>query len=256
MTVPLPARAWVRHVASTYDRCLRERGAPIDVARARGQHAGYVTALREAGIDVVEIAQEDACPDCCFVEDTAVLWDGGGVLTRPGAPSRRPETAAVAAALPGLPALEPPATLDGGDALRVADRLFVGRSDRTSPAGIAALRARCPLPIVEVEVRAGLHLKSAVTLADATTALVRDDVDPAPLEAAGLRLLEAPEPEGANVLALGRVVLVSRAAPRTGARLARLGLTVVPLELSELHAGDGGLTCLSLRMPAPGSWCA
>jgi len=58
------------------------------------------------------------------------------------------------------------------------------------------------------------------------------------------------------VLALGRVVLVSSAAPRLAARLAREpDLEPRPVEVDELHAADGALTCLSLRIPPPGCWC-
>ena len=41
-----------------------------------------------------------------------------------------------------------------------------------------------------------------------------------------------------------------------GTAAAAAGLTVVEIDVSELHLADGGLTCLSLRRAAPGGWCA
>ena len=89
----------------------------------------------------------DDCPDAVFVEDTVVVCAGLAVLTRPGAPSRRAETAAVepVVATLGLAVarIEAPGTLDGGDVLQVGTTVYVGRSGRTNAAGIAQL-ARSP----------------------------------------------------------------------------------------------------------------
>jgi len=107
---------------------------PIDLGRAIAQHAAYAELLRGLGLEVVELPADPAYPDCCFVEDVAVVLDELALVTRPGAASRRGEIAAVASALaryrPTLNTAEP-ATLEGGDVLRVGRRLFVGRSSRT-----------------------------------------------------------------------------------------------------------------------------
>src|SRR5436190_23989596 len=74
---------------------------PIDVPRAAAQHAGYEELLRSLGATVVGVAAAPECPDAVFIEDTAIVLDEVAVITRPGAPSRRPETAAVASTLSG-----------------------------------------------------------------------------------------------------------------------------------------------------------
>ena len=79
-----------------------------------------------------------------FVEDTAVLVPELGVITRPGAASRRGEVHSVAAALArhmALVRIEAPATLEGGDVLRVERAFYVGASARSNAAGVAQLRA-------------------------------------------------------------------------------------------------------------------
>lgn len=262
-----PARALVRAVPDSYARCLRRDPVAVDPARARAQVELYACALEQAGVAVTRLPADEACPDCCFVEDTALVlaWDAA-LITRPGAPSRRGERGPVERALrTELGRVEvmdaDDATLDGGDVLRVGDTLWVGLSERTNPAGVAALTraaAAAGLQVRALPVRAGLHLKSAVTLV-APGRLIAEagalDLDP--LRAAGLSCLEVDEPAGANVLALGGLVLVSSRAPATQARLAREpGVTVRALDVSELHKGDGALTCLSLRVPPAGAWCA
>ncbi len=256
-----PVRALARAVPTAYRDCLREQPAEIDVPRAREQHAAYLAALRAAGVAVDLLPADEAHPDSCFVEDTAILLDGAALITRPGAPSRRGECPAIAAALTAHLALQtmvPPAHLEGGDVLRIGDTLYIGLSSRTDRAGALALAAFAEphrLRVRSVPLAAGLHLKSVVTLVDPhTLVLLAGTVDPAAFT--GVEILETHEPPGANVLALGPRVLVAAAAPQTAARLTAHGLDVVVLDISEFTRGDGAFTCLSLRIPAPGHWCA
>jgi len=264
-TFALPQRLFVRPVSARYDACVRsDARAAIDVARARAQHAAYVATIAALGVEIVEAPADDASPDACFIEDTAVITGRHALVTRPGAPSRRGEVDAVAALLASsleVHRVEEPATIDGGDVLRVDDVLFVGASARTSDAGIERLREVAKLDGLRVErvaVPAGLHFKSGATLADARTLLyasaLLDKAALAALLSIGLRCLEAPEVEGANVLALGPHVVVSAAAPKTAALLRARGLEVHTVALDEIHKGDGALTCLSLRVPALPSW--
>lgn len=262
-----PARALVRGVPGSYARCLRREQVEVDPARARAQVEEYARALAACGVVVDVLPTDEACPDACFVEDAAVVLDASlALITRPGAPSRRPEVPPISAALGACVTRQvgmdddPDATLDGGDVLRVGDVLLVGLSERTNQAGADALaRAARPLGLTvrAVPVGEGLHLKSVVTLVAPDLAVVTPEVDQDALRALGVRCLLVDEPAGANVLALGRVVLASSAAPRTATRLAREpGLDVRMIDVSELHKGDGALTCLSLRVPPPGAWCA
>ncbi len=266
MSFAVPELVIARHVADRYADCLRtDRDARIDVATARVQHAGYVAALRELGVEVEVLAAEEACPDSCFVEDTAVVLGAHALATRPGAPSRRAEVAAVASRLAArrvVHAMNAPATLDGGDVLRAGAHVFVGVSTRTNGEGVDALTRVAELEhltVVPIDVRGGLHLKSACTLAGPAL-VVYDEalIDATALSAfraAGLDAVGTDEAAGANVLAIGGAVLVSTAAPRTAARLAALGLDVRTVDVGELHKGDGALTCLSLRIAGAGAWC-
>ena len=258
-----PRSVLLRGVADSYAASIRQNDDPIDVPRAQQQHAAYAALFAELGIECNRMPADAALPDCCFIEDAAVLWDGGGLLARMAQPARAAESAAVGEYLGrmghGLALMAEPATLDGGDVLRAGRRIFVGQSSRTNDAGVETLRRvadTAGLRVIAVEVGRGLHLKSSATMLDADTVLAfGDGFDREPFIAAGLEFVDAPEPWGANVLSLGDQIVVSAAAPRTAELIRAHGFETIAIDISELHKGDGALTCLSLRVPFGSSWC-
>lgn len=247
--------AIVRGVSPSLARCeltYLER-EPIDLGRAVAQHAAYVDLLRSLGLDVVEIPADDALPDACFVEDAAVVLDEAALLTMPGAASRRGERSAVAAALGRFRRLEStelPATVEGGDVLRVGRRLFVGRSARTNEAGLARLRAFAePLgyAVTPVDVTGCLHLKSAVTALDDGALLANTGwIDRSPLAAFDVVEVAPEEPGAANVLRVDDAIVAHAGFPRTLDRLAARGLAPRLLDVSEFLKAEAALTCKSL----------
>jgi len=251
--------ALMRGVPPTLERCelTYREFEPIDLDRAVVQHTAYGDLLRSLGLEVIELPADPAFPDCCFVEDTAIVLDEAALLAMPGAPSRRGEIAAVEAALARFRPLERtpfPATLEGGDVLRVGRRLFVGRSGRTNEAGIARLTAFAePLGyrVLSATVVGCLHLKSAVTALDDERVLA----NPSWVEMssfAGLGVVPvAPEEAGAaNVLRVGGLVVAHPGFPRTLDRLSELGYAVYPLDVSEFLKAEAALTCKSLLFRA------
>ena len=262
-TFEKPEAALVRPVSDRFVDCIRTRPVSIDVERARAQHAAYVTALREAGVTVRMLDPLPDHPDCCFVEDPAVVLGQRALLTRSAAPERRGESSGVREALAEwchLSIMPAPATLDGGDVLRIGQTLYVGCTDRSNDEGLAWLSREAAeegLAVVPVPMRSGLHLKSGVTLVSPSLLVYCPAMlDPQPLSSVGLELLATDEPHGGNVLALGDTVLVSAAAPQTAESLRQRGLRVRVLQVGEFHKGDGALTCLSIRLPRAGAWSA
>jgi len=226
---------------------------PIDVAHARMQHASYERALAIAGCDVRQLPASDADPDSVFVEDTAVVLDEVAIITRPGAESRRGETAAVADILRpyrNLEALSAPATLDGGDVLRLDRRLLVGVGTRTNQAGVEQLAAIVePLGFTVMPVTMGqcLHLKSAVTEAAPDVVVINPEwVDAALFKGLHVIEVDASEPHAANVLRLGATVLCAAKYERTNSRLFAAGLDVRTVDVSELAKAEGAVTCCSV----------
>ncbi len=227
-------------------------GAP-DFARTQAQFQLYCDTLRRLGLSLTELPALAAFPDSHYVEDVAVVTPEFAVITRPGAPSRRGETAFVQAALSAHRELMPmqAGCLDGGDVMQVGRRFFVGLSTRTDAAGIGEFQ-RLVSPfgysVEAVPVDAGLHLKSVVNALSEDTLLVAQALAERPVFAAFRRIPVAPEDEYAgNTLRVNDHLITPAGFERVHEALSGVGLPLVVIDTSEFRKMDGGLTCLSLR---------
>lgn len=254
-------RALVRPPAVTFAAGLSAAGlgAP-DLERALAQHAGYCRALERCGLSLVRLEADPRYPDSTFVEDTALVVGERALLTRPGAPSRAGEVEAIAPALArelrSIDRLEAPATLDAGDVCETSAQVLVGRSQRTNEEGIRQLAAwlePAHLPVAAIDIRelpGVLHLKSGLSwLGDARLAVVDGLAGHPALSGYERVRVEPDEAYAANCVRVNDRVLVAAGYPRFHATLAALGYTVEALEMSEFRKMDGGLSCLSLRLP-------
>ncbi len=249
-------KAIVRDVAATYDHCIRPHGgeSPIDVAGARRQHETYCAALVDLGFDLVRLDADDRYPDCCFVEDTAIVVGSVAVFCQMGAPSRRGEQPAVSAALDGYEFvhLESPATMDGGDVLRDGNKLFVGLTERTNQAAVdqlVSLLAPHNIAVEPVVVSDVLHLKSACTRLGPGLFLISESFARTGVFA-GYDLVVVPDEESyaANCFAANGEVIISRGFPVTKSLIEDRGIVCHPLDMSEFRKGGGSLTCLSIPL--------
>jgi len=249
--------AVTRKISSAMMRCelTHLQRTAIDIALAREQHHAYEQALRGLGCQVESLPEEPGLADSVFVEDTAIVLDEVAVITRPGAPSRREETASIAGVLEkyrDLVRIESPGTLDGGDVLRVGRSVYVGVSSRSNASGVEQLGALL-LPfgyrVLPVAVHGCLHLKTAVTqVADGQLLINSRYVEREQFP--GMRFIEVDESEpfAANALLLGSDVIHPRSHPRTAEALQRQGIRVHTVEMSETEKAEGGVTCCSLLL--------
>jgi dimethylargininase len=250
--------AITRAVSSSLARCELTHLArsPIDIEAARRQHHAYEQALVSLGVQILRPPGPDLAdelPDAVFVEDTAVVLDEVAVVTRPGAPSRRAETAAIASILRRyrpIVEIHAPGTLDGGDVLRLGRTLYVGNSSRTNAEGIRQLRAAVEpwkYQVRPVEVKGCLHLKSAVTTVGENL-LLTNSRWLGNEHFGGAQRIEVDEGEemGANALAINATIVYSSAFPRTRERLERHNLRVLPIDCTEIAKAEGAVTCCSL----------
>ncbi len=249
--------ALLREVSPSLAACelsFLER-APIDVERARAQHARYAAELAAlgCGIEWLEPLPENA--DAVFVEDTAVVLPEVAVITRPGVASRRNEVESVAASLAGhrpLRRIVAPGSLEGGDVVRIGRNLYVGASGRSNTSGIEQLRAALApfgYRVASVGMRDCLHLKSAATFIPPDILVVNPAwVDPLVFDARTVVEVEEGEPFAANTLTVQGVTLLSAAFPRTEEKLAKAGVTTRALDVSELQKAEAALTCMSLML--------
>ena len=226
---------------------------PIDVRRARTQHAGYEAALKGLGVAVLSLPEEPALADSVFVEDTALVLDECAIILRPGADSRKPETESIARALAPYRKLfhiEAPARVDGGDILRLGKRIYIGLSSRSDTNAVEQIQAFLEpygYEVHAVNVTGCLHLKSAVTQVAADTLLINPEwVDKGNF--AGMKFIEIDpsEPYAANALMIDDAVLYPGAFPDTCKKLKDAGIKVVSVDADELAKAEGALTCCSL----------
>ena len=250
-------RAITREVSPAIADCELEflDRQPIDVALAIEQHRQYRDALADLGVQVEMLPSGSDMPDGVFVEDPAIVLDEIAVMTRPGAVSRRREGETLAPALAKYRELRhivEPGTLEGGDVMRIGKTLYVGYSRRTNIAGIQQLATMLhPLGyfVVPVEVRGCLHLKSACChLGEDTVLANRSWFDTDAL--CSLKILDVPEPRGANALRIGDTVLMPSAFSRTCELLEASGFQVRRIDNSELLKAEAGVTCTSLIFEA------
>jgi dimethylargininase len=225
----------------------------IDVSAARAQHHEYEDTLRRLGCVVERIETADEYPDSVFVEDTAVVLDEIAVITRPGAPSRREEAAGVQRALSRyrpIQRMTAPATMDGGDVLRIGRTIYVGISSRTNEEGAQQLAAAvAPFGYTVECVRIGgcLHLKSAITaVGDGAVVCNPEWVDADLFRNCEVIAVDPQEPFAANVLRIGGSLVCAAAYPRTADVLRGRGHDVHLVNASELAKAEAGVTCCSL----------
>jgi dimethylargininase len=128
--------------------------------------------------------------------------------------------------------------------------IFVGQSERTNEAGMAQLRVELEpfgYGLQPVPVDGCLHLKSGVCSVGEETVLInRAWVDAEPFR--GMTVVDVPaaEPWAADVLTIGRTVIMPECFPETRSVIERLGWDVRAVDVSEFMKAEGAVTCLSV----------
>jgi len=234
-------------------------GAP-DLALARAQHAEYCRALQRLDVTVLSLPDAVAYPDSTFVEDTAVVTQHGAIIARPGAPSRAGEVTAMRMVLErkhgSVAAIVAPGTLDGGDICQAGRHFFIGLSQRTNDEGARQLSSwltQSGYTASTINIRdnsALLHLKSGISWLGNNTLVVTEALAGHPALSGYRQIItSAAESYAANCVRVNDAVLIAKGYPDIAARVAALGHEVVVLDVSEFAKMDGGLSCLSIRVP-------
>lgn len=236
---------------------IRAGGGPDpDLAILLAEHEAYVRALRELGLAVDVLPALGDFPDALFTEDVALTFPEGAILLRPGAPTRAGEVAHIRGPLverhPRLLAMSGPGHADGGDVLRLADRVIIGVSDRTDRTGAGELKGLLAELGYRAEVadtpKSVLHFKTGCGLIDERTVLAVPAMRDCP-EFAGLEVVLTPPGEegAANILRVRDTVLIGERWPATQAMLAARGVPYRALATDHVARLDAGLSCMSLR---------
>lgn len=238
---------------------LRAGGGPDpDPGLFQLQHEAYLRALEDAGLTLTVLPPLDSHPDSVFVEDTALCFPGFAVVLRPGAPSRQGEEDSIADELidhfDAVIRLDA-GHVDGGDVLWTGREVIIGCSSRTDETGATALARILEMHGLAARIAdtpAGvLHFKSdSSALGDdvilSTSRLAQSGVFD------GYELIIVPDGEeaAANCIRVNDTVLLPAGFQQTASLLREHGYTVHEVDNSEPGRIDGGLSCMSLRIPA------
>lgn len=231
-----------------------------DVDLAIRQHEGYIEALRSCGVKVINLQADDRFPDSCFTEDEAIVTDRFAVLTKFREPGRQGEDELIR---PDLEAIYGSrieritrGTLEGGDIIRDEDHFFIGLSRRTNEEGaqeLAEIVSRYGYSSTIVDIRpykSILHLTTAMSCIGDHTLVTRPELGKCAAFDGYRRIITTPEESYAgNTVRMNDFVLVPAGFDDTITKIEDAGYKVIPVAVSEIEKMDGGLSCLSLRLP-------
>jgi len=256
------SRALVRKISPNFTDAIASYfgTGPTDIAKSQDAHDEYVRALQEHGVDVHVLPGIENYPDCCFVEDAAVVVENLVVIPQMGHKSREGEQKEVKEYLTKhLQVVTSPngAQMDGGDVMFFDDRFLVGLSRRTNKAGTAFLRevsTSLGYGVMEFEIpETALHLSTVCSSPRPGTIIAAEGhLKPEqfkPLIEEGFELLWVPNEESyaANTIGFEKDrVIISANYPLTQAILEDVGFDVTTIDMEHIRVADGSLTCLSL----------
>ena len=250
-------KAIVRKVSSSFEKALAKYfgSGPTDLNEAISQHEAYVNKLVEFGVSVKVIDSHSEYPDCCFVEDHAIVAGDSALLTNAGHDSRLGERKEIEEALNedlNLEYMSKGARMDGGDVLRFGNKFLVGHSKRTNSQGIEDLdkflqKRNYRLHVVEVPPES-LHLISVCTSPVHGKLLAPEGWFSESDFPTDSEIIWVPKEEAyaANVLPFGNKIMMAKGYQFTHNILQNLNLEVHEMEMSQFREADGSLTCLSV----------
>ena len=251
--------AIVREISSDYDKALSTYfgTSTPDVAAARGSHSAYIAALRAHGTEVEVLPELSGYPDCCFVEDAAVILGDTAIILAPGHPSRSGEVDSIAEHLSKsmeIVRLEGDGRVDGGDVVFLDDTFLIGKSTRTDVAGIEALTSHMKALDFNVDVldvpSSTLHLTTVCSSPRAGTLLYSErDLRPESLRPYVDELIPVPPDEAYAANTLGYPddrIIIAAGYPETRRRLLDSGFSITSIDMEPIKQADGSLTCLSV----------
>jgi dimethylargininase len=252
-------RAIVRTPSQSIVNGLRAgTGRNPEYAAFVDEHAAYIKALQAADVAVTVLSPLEAFPDSVFVEDAALCTTQAAIVLRPGASSRSGEAQAIRPALQTtfdtVLSLPGEGLVDGGDILLFDTVALVGLSARTDEAGFVALETvlnSIGYAAERVITPDGvLHFKSDCGLLDNETVFATSRLASSGCFA-HLRVIEVPagEEAAANLVRVNDVVFVPAGFPRSQERLEQAGYDTRTLNVAQAACVDGGLSCMSLRIP-------
>ena len=250
---------------------VRFTDEPLDVELFRRQHDALTGIYRDHGVAVhyVEETRPDR-PNAVYCRDLMFMTPEGAILGRPGMAARRGEERYLAAVLArlGVPII---LTVHSGGIFEGANAMWVDRrtvilatSSRTNREGwdqVAQALGRMGVDqIIPMQIPStNIHIDSILNLASHDVAMVHAQQAPydvcQALRRKGFRILEAPSTgevtrtSGCNFVAIRPGLVVQpEGNPRCREVLENNGVTVIPVDFSEIIKGRGAVHCVTASL--------
>ncbi len=256
---------------------------PIDQARVIAEHAGIITSLQDAGIEVTQVESPPESHAGIFTANWALCIGNTAVMSRlPGPRSREEPRAEESLRALGKEIVIPPFRFSGqGDALRCGDLLFTASGYRTDPRMPEWLAEKFPdldvislntVPELDKDGNPVINKVSGwpdsffydIDLAlsvlrsgpealigwcpEAFTPESQEKVRALPIEKIEVSTEEAIGGMACNLVSTGKVVIMSDRAPKYRAAIEAHGLPTVTPEIDELAKSGGCIRCTTLTL--------
>ncbi len=249
----------VRGISPNFTEALANYfgSGPTNLEASRVAHEDFVSALLENGLEIIELPPLSQHPDCCFVEDTAVIVGSKALICNLGHPSRKGEIEGVRDALGEffeLIDMPEGASLDGGDVIFYDGTYLIGRSTRTNDAGVEFLSELCVSENFATHVfdipPSTLHLSTVCSSPRPGTLVTAEGhLTPEQFEGLEAEIVWIPNDESYAANTIGFAdgsVIISADYPVTKATMEELGFTIREVNMEHIRAADGSLTCLKV----------
>ncbi|XP_060065709.1 N(G),N(G)-dimethylarginine dimethylaminohydrolase 1-like isoform X2 [Ylistrum balloti] len=146
---------------------------PIDIEKAREEHSEFIKTMKKCDVRVIELASDEAYPECPFLEDCALAIGGVALILRPFSKTRHGEVAGIRKLLQELnlhvyEIKDPDAYVNGGDVFFTGKEIFVGvgSDERSNERGANAIASVFPeYNVTPIKMRGDVRLKSLVCMA-------------------------------------------------------------------------------------------
>lgn len=211
--------------------------------KAIKQHADYIEALKETGVEVLVLEELPQYPDSCFVEDPAVVLEECAIIANSPRTTRNGEKEEILPAIKKfyqeseIYYIQNPGTLEGGDVMLVDGHFYVGLSQRTNQEGakqFAAIVKKYGYQVTTVPVTEGLHLKDFVIYLENGHMLVSQKMNEV-VEFQKFNRFVVPKEElyAINSLYMNGTVLIPEGFPKTEEYIRKLNYPVKVINTDE-----------------------
>ena len=219
------------------------------------EHSNYITAIKEAGLQIKLLESLEEYPDSIFVEDPALIYKSNIIILNPFDPSRNGERDIIKKEIKHVfdkMLFIEDGFVEGGDILNINNHFIIGLSDRTNKLGAENLSSLLSKLGATVEICKTpddiLHFKSECSIIDDDTILVSNKMAQLDYLKSHYHLIELPigEEGAANALRINNKLLLPDGFTKAEEMLSKK-YNIIKVKVDEIAKVDAGLSCMSLR---------